>query len=116
MKSPSSGLGYTVVAIEPERLLVLLERIDTENKSTFELTDKMPNKYLNQGWVFFLEKIDETATRLISRSRNDWNRSLSNTLVFGIFGPISLVMDQKMLLGIKRRAEAGMTCTDDTAG
>jgi len=29
------------------------------------------------------------------------------TLVFGIVGSISLVMDRKMLLGIKQRAEAG---------
>jgi len=27
--------------------------------------------------------------------------------VFGIVAPISLVMDRKMLLGIKQRAEAG---------
>jgi len=109
------GQGYTVAAIAPERMLVLLERVDTQSGNTFELTEKMPDKYLNQSWVFFLERIDRSTTRLISRSRNDWSQSLVNTLVYGIFGPISLVMDRKMLLGIKKRAEAGTKRTKNAA-
>lgn len=100
------GMGYTVAAIEPGRVLVLLERVDTQTGDTFELTGKMPDKYLNQSWVFFLAEVDERTTRLISRSRNDWNQSLINRVVFGIFGPISMVMQKKMLQGIKKRAEA----------
>jgi len=103
-----SGQGYTVDSIAPQRMLVLLERVDTQSGKTFKLTRKMPEKYLNQSWVLFLEKIDRSTTRLISRSRNDWNNSLVNTVVFGIFGPITLVMDRKMLLGIKKRAEASV--------
>jgi len=97
---------YRVAAIKPGRALVLQIRVDTQTGNTFELTDTMPDKYLNQSWVFFLDELDEGTTRLISRSRNDWNRSLGNALVFGVFGPVSLVMDRKMLLGIKQRAEA----------
>jgi len=104
---PKMGSGYKVAAIEPGQTLILLIREDTQARNTFELTDTMPEKYQNSSWVFFLEKLDDGTTRLLSRSRNDWNRSLVNTLVFGIFGPISLVMDRKMLLGIKQRAEAG---------
>jgi hypothetical protein len=97
---------YRVAAIEPGRALVLQIRVDTQTGNTFELTDTIPGKYLNQSWVFFLVEVDGGTTRLISRSRNDWNRSLTNALVFGIVGPISLVMDRKMLLGIKQRVEA----------
>jgi len=110
-----SGQGYTVASIAPQRMLVLLERVDTQSGKTFELTEKMPEKYINQSWVLFLEKIDRSTTRLISRSRNDWSQSLVNTLVYGIFGPISLVMDRKMLLGIKKRAEAGTKRTKSAA-
>jgi len=87
---PKMGSPYKVNSIEAGRALVLLLRDKTQVGS----------------WVFFLEELDEWTTRLVSRSRNDWNRSLTNALVFGIFGPISLVMDRKMLLGIKQRAEA----------
>jgi hypothetical protein len=110
-----SGQGYTVDSIAPRRMIVLLERVDTQSGKTFKLTKKMPDKYINQSWVLFLEKIDRSNTRLISRSRNDWSQSLVNTLVYGIFGPISLVMDRKMLRGIKKRAEAGVKRTKAAA-
>ena len=103
---PTMGSPYKVVAIETSRALVIQIRVDTKTKNTFELTDKMSEKYQNFSWVFFLDEIAEGTTRLISRSRNDWNKSLGNTLFFGIFGPISMMMDRKMLLGIKQRAEA----------
>ena len=104
---PRSGYPYVVTAIEVGRALVLQIRVNTGTGKTFGLTDVMPEKYLNQSWVFFLDELNEGTTRLISRSRNDWSRSLGNALVFGIVGSISLVMDRKMLLGIKQRAEAG---------
>jgi hypothetical protein len=43
---------------------------------------------------------------LISRSRNDIPPTFPNKLVYGFFGPVSMVMDRKMLQGIKARAEA----------
>lgn len=106
LMQPEKGSPYKVAAIEPGRALVLLIRVDTQTGNTFEFTDKMPEKYQNSSWVFFLDELDEETTRLISRSRNDWSRGLGNALVFGIFGPISLMMQRKMLLGIKQRAEA----------
>lgn len=86
---PKTGNPYEVNFIEPGRVLVLLLRDKTQTGS----------------WVFFLEELDANTSRLISRSRNDYSRSLGNTLTFGILGPISIVMDRKMLLGIKKRAE-----------
>jgi len=106
---PTMGSPYKVVAIETGRALVLQIRVDTKTKNTFELTDKIPEKYQNSSWVFFLDEIAEGTTRLISRSRNDWNQSLGNTIFYGIFGPITLEMDRKMLKGIKERAEAVST-------
>lgn len=103
---PKGDYPYVVAGIEPGRALILQIRVDTQTRKTFDLTDTMPDKYLNQSWVFFLDEFNEGTTRLISRSRNDWNRSLANTLFFGIFGPITLVMDRKMLLGIRNRVEA----------
>ena len=103
---PTMGSPYKVAAIDPGRTLVLLLREDTQTGKTFEISDKMPEKYQNMSWMFFLNEHDDGTTRLISRSRNDWNKSLGNTLFFGIFGPITLEMDRKMLLGIKQRVEA----------
>jgi len=113
---PKNGYPYVVAAIEPEQALVLQTRVDTQTGITFELADTMPDKYLNQSWVFFLDESEEGITRLTSRSRNDWTRSLGNALVFAVFGPISFVMDRKMLLGIKQRAEAALVASTKKGG
>ena len=102
---PSMGSPYKVATIEPYSALILELRADVQTGETFEPGDKLPEKYQNQSWLFLLEEQDDRTTRLISRSRNDWNESLGNTIFYGIFGPLTLEMDRKMLLGIKKRAE-----------
>ncbi|UCB42420.1 MAG: hypothetical protein JSV77_08120 [Dehalococcoidales bacterium] len=106
---PTMGSPYKVAAIEPDRALVLLLRADMQTGNTFDLTGKIPEKYQNSSWVLFLDERDDGTTRLVSRSRNDWNDSLGNTIFFGIFGNFTLEMDRKMLLGIKERVEAAAT-------
>ncbi|MFC2012577.1 hypothetical protein ACFLVU_05545, partial [Chloroflexota bacterium] len=103
---PKMGSPYKVAVIEPGTVLILQIRLDTQTGKNFEPGDNMPDKYLNQSWLLHLEEIKEGTTRLISRSRNDWNQSRGNSIFFGIFGPLTLEMDRKMLLGIKQRAEA----------
>ncbi|MFC1901882.1 hypothetical protein ACFLX3_03030 [Chloroflexota bacterium] len=64
-------------------------------------------KEIGNSWGFYLEKIDESTTRLIARWHFDYKPKLGNKILFnGIVEPISGVMQRKMLLGIKRRAEA----------
>jgi hypothetical protein len=100
-------VSMPIAAIEPCRALVLHVRANTQTGRTFEVTDTMPEKYLDLSWVFFLDELDEGTTRLISRWRGDYNPSLGNALIYRVFTePISFVMDRKMLLGIKERAEA----------
>ena len=77
-----------VLQIEPERAIVL-----------------------EKCWGFFLRPIDENTTRLIIRGRGDFNPDLKNALLNlivwrGIFEPAHFIMERKMLLGIKQRAEA----------
>jgi hypothetical protein len=102
---PKNPNPYKVAAIEPGRSLVLVIRVDAPAGGAFEPGYKAPRTYQNQSWVLFLEETGEGTARLISRSRNDYAGGLANTLAFGFFGPVSLVMDRKMLMGIKQRAE-----------
>jgi hypothetical protein len=99
--------AYTVVLVEPRSALGLNARSDTKTGKTFELTDKMPEKYINSSWAWFLDERNDGTTRLFSRGRGDY-RGLANALGFGpcFTEPISFVMDRKMLLGIKQRAES----------
>lgn len=103
---PTMGYPYRVAAIEPSCALILSIRVDVKTGKLFKHGDKLPEKYQNMSWLFFLDEQDDGTTRLISRSRNAWNQSLGNSIFYGIFGPLTLEMDRKMLKGIKQRAEA----------
>jgi len=81
-----------VATIEPGRVIVLYAGEYTRNGST---------------WVFFLDELDEGTMRLIARFRFDCKPSLGNMLGYSfVLEPISCLMQRKMLLGIKQRAEA----------
>lgn len=85
----------TVAVLESERALVLGPPDDPAGQAAARFT--------GQGtWAFVLEPIDEYSTRLIVRTRSHaWG---SRTL-FVLFDPAHFVMERKMLLGIKARAE-----------
>jgi len=98
---------FEVVTLEPNRLLVLLARVDWDTKETFDLSEAMPANYLNNGWVYVLEEVKENSTRLIVRWRGDYSPGLGNALGLGIPTEAgALIMQPKMLKGIKARAEA----------
>jgi hypothetical protein len=69
---------------------------------------------LENSWTFFLQPIDDHTTRLIIRGRGEFNPDLKNALLNlilwrGVFEPAHFIMERKMMLGIKQRAEATMT-------
>ncbi len=54
-------------------------------------------------WAFILDPIDDKTTRLIVRSRSGPKEGPGRFL---IFDPAHFVMERKMMLGIRERAEA----------
>jgi hypothetical protein len=65
------------------------------------------DSYINMTWLWYLDEVSPTRTRLISRSRNDYSPHRSNKLMMGplLIEPISFVMERKMLIEIRKRAE-----------
>jgi hypothetical protein len=57
------------------------------------------------SWVWYLDPIDSDATRLISRVRGRLPRSPLSFLILLALDPAGFLMERKMLLGIKERAE-----------
>lgn len=102
-----ANIGLPVAVVEPRRALVLNARVDTQTGRSFEPAGARPDKYINLSWTWFLEEVGGD-TRLLSRWRADYSPSLANRLGFGPWSvePISFVMDRKMLIGIRKRAEA----------
>jgi hypothetical protein len=82
------GPDWPVVEVVPERTLVVepLQHAVT--------------------WAFVLVPIDEASTRLVTRVRYRLEPTLRGRLMMAAMGLAAFVMTRKMLLGIKRRAEA----------
>lgn len=80
--------GWFVVRLEPAQALVLRDEIE------------------HGSWAFVLNPIDERRTRLVVRVRGDeatnWGRKL---LHLSVFEPAHFIMERKMLLTLKERAE-----------
>jgi hypothetical protein len=84
--SPDGKQGLRVKAIDPNQSMLW------EGKNT--------------TWAWRLDKLDEKHTRLVTRVRMHYDL-MSPWVIFDlVFDPGDFVMMRKMLLGIKRRAEA----------
>lgn len=104
--TPKGPLAMPVVALEPEKSLVLGGTLDTRTGEGVAPGEPLPEAYYTGINAFVLQRVGET-TRLIFRQRLDWSPALTNTLIYRVFlEPISFVMGRRMLKGIKQRAEA----------
>ncbi len=87
-----AGPSWPVKALEPNQSLLILLR-DPQNPE-FGLT-----------WVWALYSLDERNTRLVSRVRGRLPLTLGGVFMLLLLEPTGFIMERKMLLGIKRRAE-----------
>jgi hypothetical protein len=79
-----------LASIEPGKVLLFGGKIDSDTPVS---------------WLFLLDDIDENTTRLITRWRFAYKPSLGSRIGYATLEPIACVMQRKMLLGLKKRAE-----------
>jgi hypothetical protein len=84
--SPDGKRGLTVRAIDPDRSMLWVGK--------------------NATWAWRLYRVDERRTRLVTRVRMRYEWASPWVFFDLLFDPGDFVMMRKMLLGIKRRAEA----------
>jgi hypothetical protein len=88
-----------VVAIEPGRHLVVhaLSKDRTGEQG----------RWVSASWLFFVEPLPENRSRLISRVRSACSDDIASRLLYGpyVTESVGFVMDRRMLLGVKERAE-----------
>ncbi len=98
-----NGFGIPVVLLESKQMLVLHgdTRLDQAVRDM-----AVAGGYLATTWGWYLQALDRRTTRLVERFRCDWNPSFANqVLMHVVMEPVSFIMERKMLLGIKERAE-----------
>ena len=57
------------------------------------------------GWTFVLQPVHERRTRLLSRTRYDYSPLIVGLILRPVLEPLQFIMERRMLLGIKSRAE-----------
>jgi hypothetical protein len=60
---------------------------------------------LDLSWTFILRAVDERTTRLVSRTRFGYTSKAVGLALRVLLEPMQLLMERKMLLGIRDRAQ-----------
>jgi hypothetical protein len=93
------GIDLTVKVAQPPRALVLFTDLPLPPDRR---DDDVPN--LRFSWAFALDREGPADSRLTIRERYGWDRTRVGVAVWGVEW-VSFLMTQKMLRGIKARAE-----------
>lgn len=94
-----------IVSVTPGRSMLALAALDPQ---TGQAADPASPEAFAVSWLFLVEELSPQRCRLISRYRCRSGPGLAAHLTMGpwLLGAISFVMDRKMLLGVRARAEA----------
>ena len=91
---------FRVAAVEPERALLT------------QACDPVKEQPGPASWVFVIEPLGDSACRLWTRSRNSFERSFANLMIWRVITePLHYEMERRMLIGVKQRAEAHIVST-----
>ena len=96
---------FAVVSVDPARALVLVSA-NPQTGQPVEHNLQASKGYSIATWQFILQPRDDNATRLLTRQRLAYSPDLK--WVWRLTEPVSFVMERKMLLGIRRRAEQNL--------
>jgi hypothetical protein len=98
------AFGLPVAILDAEQMLVL--HGDTHFSEGDVMPPLKPGEYLAASWGFYLVRQVDGATRLVERWRADYTPTVMNAVFYRAFlEPGAFLMQRKMLLGIKARAE-----------
>ncbi len=96
--APGNRLALQVETIEPPHTLVL--------RTPGNLADHLAEGHVIGTWTFAVEPLDEESSRLIVRWRSTYRRTALGAIANRYaLEPVHFLMERKMLLGIKARAE-----------
>jgi len=89
-----------IVAVEAGRHMVAEARADERARAG-------GHAWAAASWLFLVEPLGESRSRVISRYRAACSTDLATRLAFGpsLLEPVGFAMDRRMLLGVKERAE-----------
>ena len=104
--APEPYLKFEVIHLEQNEALVLHALINPFSGKNIRLSDTNTGPWLRQTWCFYLAETNDRKTHLIARSRVNFGPALLMQPVnWFVVEPAHFIMEQKMLKGLKMRAE-----------
>jgi hypothetical protein len=107
----AADMALRVARVDAPTTLVLTGTVDPRAGKSVDRTDPDVTTYVDSSWAFTLEERDGPegfATRLVTRFRADYTPEPGlHVAAKVIMEPAQFAMDRKVLLGIKKQAEAG---------
>lgn len=102
--APDNAMPLVVMVLEPERALVI-RTCDRATGAPLPPGD-YPKGEIAGSWAWMLEPLPAERTRLVARWRSAWRPSPAVTIFQAlVLEPAQFIMERRMLLGIKARAE-----------
>ncbi|WP_364744061.1 SRPBCC family protein [Arthrobacter sp. LAR12-1-1.1] len=101
--SPDGGLP--VRRLESGAVLALGGSIDFRTGKMSPAGVRPTGRRLDIGWTFVLRPAGPQATRLLSRTRYDYSPLAEGLALRALLEPVQFLMERRMLLGIRDRAE-----------
>ncbi|CAH0245469.1 hypothetical protein SRABI26_03006 [Arthrobacter sp. Bi26] len=101
--SPDGGLP--VRRLESGAVLALGGSIDLRTGKMSPAGVRPTGRRLDIGWTFVLRPAGPQATRLLSRTRYDYSPLAEGLALRALLEPVQFLMERRMLLGIRDRAE-----------
>jgi len=104
--APEPYLKFEVVHLAQPESMVLQAFMHPFTGKNLRADDANNGIWLRQIWSFYLAETEDRNTHLIFRSRIDYNPGIiMNPVSWFMIEPAHFIMEQKMLKGIKLRAE-----------
>jgi hypothetical protein len=101
--SPDGGIP--VLRLEAEAVLGLGGTMDPRSGKISPPGTPVAGPRLDLGWTFVLQPVDAHTTRLLSRTRYDYSPVALGLVLRLLLEPLQFLMERRMLLGIRSRAE-----------
>lgn len=108
--TPDGGDGFEVLAIEPQRCLILGGLWDADAARQLRFSAPRPARFWQVSWAFVLEPLDDKSTRLHVRARAAFPKT--EWLHAAWIRPVHHLMESAQLAHLAARAE-GRLARDD---
>jgi hypothetical protein len=101
--------GFLVDTVEPQRMLILRTQIHPRTGQTVDLNQPLDGATYRVSWAFQLSESGPGQTRLVIRFRAAYPSKTWLVVASPVvLEPVVFLMEQKMLKGIKERAESSL--------